>query len=43
MLGVKPWPVAELCHSGELPHRYIGEQIVIPIQAVHDFAAKVSA
>ncbi len=41
--GVKPWPVYELCESGELPHGRIGEQIVIPAQAVKAYAERVAS
>ena len=40
-LGVKPWPVLELCRSGELPSGMIGKQFVIPVGAVREYAERV--
>lgn len=42
-LGVKPWPVYELCESGELPHSRIGQRVVIPVHAVRAYAEKVTS
>lgn len=42
-LGVKPYPVYELCESGELPHGRIGQQIVIPVEAVRQYAERVAS
>lgn len=41
LLGVKPYPVYQLCESGELPSGRIGRQIVIPFRAVREYARTV--
>jgi len=33
--------VSQLCEDGELPHGRIGRQIVVPLEAVYDYAARV--
>ncbi|HEX6516556.1 MAG TPA: helix-turn-helix domain-containing protein [Nocardioidaceae bacterium] len=42
MLGVRPWPVLELCRTGVLPSVLIGEQRVIPRASVVEYVARVA-
>jgi excisionase family DNA binding protein len=41
LLGAKPCPVLELCERGELPSTRIGERILIPREAVIEYADSV--